>query len=318
MLIIDPTYCKRKIMDVHGAYGAAWLAQLPALVAECAERWRLELLPPFPVESYSYVAPATRVNGEPAVLKVAVPGRELACQAEALRHWDGSGTCRLLEADPEHGFLLMERVLPGGSLKAAAYAHEEDTADDEQVTQVAVEVMQRLWKPAPEQHAFPSLAEWAGDLQKLRARFHGGVGPFPAALVERAEAQFRELMNDGPSMLIHGDMNWGNILRGQREPWLVIDPKGVVGDPLYDVATFLNDPPEDLPIVELKRLLARRVAHIAEALGVERERVKRWAQAHCILAGYWTYEDHGQGWEEVFAMAELYEGIAETPHLSKK
>jgi streptomycin 6-kinase len=303
MPIIDPVYCKRKILDVYGDYGAQWLAQLPARVAEYAERWSLEVMPPFPVESYSYVAPAVRPDGESVVLKVGVLGRELTCQIESLRHWNGSGVCRLLEADAERGCLLMEHVLPGEPLKTIA--------DDERVTRVALEVMQRLWKPAPAQHDFPKVTEWAGDLEKLRARFNGGFGPFPADMVERAERQFVELLSDGsPSMLIHGDMNWGNILRGQREPWLVIDPKGVVGNPLYDAATFLNDPPEDLTRPELKRLLARRVAQIAEGLSVERARVKGWAQAHCVLAGYWTYEDHhGQGWQAVFAMAEMYDRV---------
>ena len=300
MPIVDSTFCKRKILDVHGEYGAQWLAQLPGRVAECARRWSLQVLPPFPVESYSYVAPAVRSGSEPVVLKIGVPGRELTCQIEALRRWNGSGICRLLEADTPRGFLLMERVLPGEPLKRIA--------DDEQLTCVALQVMRRLWKPAPEGHIFPSIAEWAGDLQKLRARFDGGFGPFPAAAVERAGGQFAELLSDGsPSMLIHGDMNWGNILRGQREPWLAIDPKGVVGDPLYDVAAFLNDPPQGLSGPELKRLLSRRVAQIAEGLGVERARVKTWAQAHCVLAGYWTYEDHnGLGWEAVFAQSELY------------
>ncbi|RPI30738.1 MAG: aminoglycoside resistance protein [Chloroflexota bacterium] len=302
MPIVDPTYCKRKILDIHGEYGTRWLAELPARVAECAERWALELLPPFPIESYSYVAPAVRSDGEPVVLKVGVPGRELTCQIEALRHWNGSGICRLLEADAAAGFLLMERVLPGEPLKTVA--------SEEQVTGIALDVMRQLWKPAPEQHDFPTIAEWAGDLQKLRFSFDGGCGPFPAVLIERAERQFAELLSDGPLMLIHGDMNWGNILRAQREPWLVIDPKGVVGHPLYDTATFLNDPPEGLTRPELKRLLARRVAQIAEGLGVERTRVKSWAQAHCVLAGYWIYEDHhGQGWEDAFAMAEVYDEV---------
>lgn len=304
MLTIDPSYCKRKILDVHGSDGMRWLAQLPALVAECAQRWSLRVLPPFPVESYSYVAPVICAGGEPAVLKVGVPGYELSCQVEALRHWDGSGICRLLATDAEKGCLLMERVLPGEPLKTIL--------DDETVTRVVLEVMQRLWKPAPAQGAFPSLTGWFGDLRKLRARFNGEFGPFPRAMIERAESRYAELTGDGSaSMLIHGDMNWGNILRGQRQPWLAIDPKGVVGDPLYDVATFLNDPPEGLARLELRRLFERRVAQVAESLGVSREQVKGWGQAHCVLAGYWTYEDHnGQGWEEVFEMARIYDEIA--------
>ena len=197
----------------------------------------------------------------------------------------------------------MEQILPGEQLKTVA--------DDEQVTQVAMNVMRCLWKPAPEQHIFPYVTEWIGGLQKLRLRFNGGFGPFPAKLVEQAERQFAELIDYGSEpMLIHGDMNWGNILRGQREPWLVIDPKGVVGDPLYDVATFLNDPPKEMIMPEVKRLLARRIAQISEGLGVERSRVRGWAQAHCVLAGYWIYEDHnGEGWEEAFERTEIYDGI---------
>jgi streptomycin 6-kinase len=303
MLNIDPIYCKRKILDVHGAFGAHWLEQLPVMVAECAGRWNLEVMAPFPVESYSYVVPAFR-GGEAVVLKIGVPGLEFTRQIEALRHWNGSGICRLLEADAESGFLLMERVLPGESLRSIS--------DDEQVTRVALEVMQRLWKPAPQAHNFPTVADWAADLQKLRDRFNGGFGPFPPDVIQRAERQFAELLDDGsPPMLIHGDVNWGNILRGQRQDWLLIDPKGVVGNPLYDAATFLNDPPEGLHESELKRLLSRRVAQVAEGLGFERECVKAWAQAHCILAGYWTYEDHnGQGWEAVFEMAKIYADFA--------
>ena len=308
---IDPSYCRQKILAIHGERGAQFLRDLPALLAECAGRWDLTIQPPFPIESYSYVAPAVRAGGEPVVLKVGVPDSEFIWQIDALRLWDGSGACRLLDADPERGFMLMERVLPGVSLKNAALA------DDEHVVAVAVSTMQRLWRPAPDLAArvpaynFPTVAGWFGDLQKLRARFDGSTGPLPAAPIERAERLSAELMRaSGPPMLIHGDMNWGNILRGQRQPWLVIDPKGVVGDPLYDVATFLNDPPEDLTGPELRRLLSRRIAQIAEMLGEDRARVRGWAYAHLILAGYWSYEEHGEhGWQSAFAAADLYEEV---------
>ena len=88
MPIIDPTYCKRKILDLHGEYGARWLAQLPNVVAECAERWSLEVMPPFAIESFSYVAPAVREDGEPVVLKVAVQAASLVARS---RHY-GIGT----------------------------------------------------------------------------------------------------------------------------------------------------------------------------------------------------------------------------------
>ncbi len=35
-------------------------------------------------------------------------------------------------------------------------------------------------------------------------------------------------------MLLATDLHAGNVLRAEREPWLVIDPKPFVGDPTYD------------------------------------------------------------------------------------
>jgi streptomycin 6-kinase len=36
-------------------------------------------------------------------------------------------------------------------------------------------------------------------------------------------------------VLLATDLRAANILRAEREPWLVIDPKPFAGDPAYDV-----------------------------------------------------------------------------------
>ena len=41
---------------------------------------------------------------------------------------------------------------------------------------------------------------------------------------------------------MHGDLHHDNIVSAQREPWLVIDPKGLVGDPGYETGPFINNP----------------------------------------------------------------------------
>src|SRR5579859_113968 len=93
----------RRMVEVHGAAGGAWVAQLPALLAACAARWELAVGPPFPGLSYNYVAPATRADGTPVVLKVGVPEPELANGITALRLYDGEGAVRLLDADADRG-----------------------------------------------------------------------------------------------------------------------------------------------------------------------------------------------------------------------
>ena len=39
--------------------------------------------------------------------------------------------------------------------------------------------------------------------------------------------------------LIHTDLHYANVLAADREPWLVIDPKPLAGDPAYEVAPLL-------------------------------------------------------------------------------
>jgi streptomycin 6-kinase len=112
-------------------------------------------------------------------------------------------------------------------------------------------------------------------------------------------------------MLIHGDVNPGNLLRSERDGWLAIDPKGYAGHPLYDVATFLNDPPE-MTSAELRRFQGRRVASLAEALQVMPGDILAWAEAHATLSAWWTYEDHGRVGDGALALAEMYASLAGT------
>jgi len=300
---VDPRGCARKIIDIRGRAGVEWLARLPALIDEWAARWSLVVLPPFPALSYNYVTPVVGPDGAALVLKAGVLHEELWSEIDALRLFDGRGVVRLIDADREGGALLLEHVVPGDALRAVP--------DDDERGRIAAAVMRTLWRPLPANHPFRTLADLARGLERLRATFDGGYGPFPPARIDRAAALWRELTAEAaPPMLIHGDMNPGNILRSERGGWLAIDPKGYAGDPLFDAATFLNDPPASPSAGELRRGQQRRVARLAEALGAPRDAVLAWAEAHAVLSGWWSYEDHGRGWEPALALAEMYAAMA--------
>lgn len=298
---IDPRFAQT-IAEVHGPAGAAWLADLPALLHACAKRWGLALGAPFAL-SYNYVAPATRADGTHAVLKLGVPNPELSGETAALRHYAGRGCARLLDADPAGGALLIERLLPGTSLAALE--------DDQAATRVAAGVMRALWQPPPAEHSFVSVARWGLGFGRLRARFGGGPGPLPEPLVARAEALFAELLaSSAAPALLHGDLHHDNILAAERAPWLAIDPKGVVGEPAYEVGAFLRNPIERvLRAPNPTRLLARRIAIFAEELGFERSRLAGWGFAQAVLSAWWSIEDHGHGWEHAITLAERLEPL---------
>lgn len=302
MTTIIPDTFTQTMLELHGDKGAAWLAQLPALIADCEKRWSLTVQPPFPDLSYNYAAPAICADGSLAVLKIGVINPELLSEIEALRLYDGHGMARLLDADPKQGVLLLERLQPGTPLITLA--------DDEAATAVAAQVMQQLWQPAPAGHSFPAVGDWARGMDRLRASFDDGYGPFPQRLVETAVSLFDELLpSQSDPVLLHGDLHHWNILQAQREPWLALDPKGVIGEPAYEVGAGLRNPVDRLTSwPDLKRIQQQRIAQFADILNLDRQRLLGWGIAQAVLSAWWSYEDHGRVGNVALACAESLSG----------
>ena len=299
-----PDGVARTAVELYGERGAAWAQRLPALIATLAERWGFRVLSPLAGLAANYVAAVVCADGTEAVLKVAVPNPEVLTEIEALRLYAGGGAARLLQADEAEGALLVERLQPGTPLA--------DLADDEQTIAIAAEVMRRLWRLLPAAHPFPSVADWARGLERLRARFGGGTGPFPAALVERAESLFAALIASAAApVLLHGDLHHWNIVRARREPWLAIDPKGLAGEAAYEAGALVrNCLPEPAAPGPTRRLLARRIDQLADALGCERERLLGWSLAQAVLSAWWSYEDTGRIWGQALTVAECLSRLA--------
>ncbi|MGZ6387830.1 MAG: aminoglycoside phosphotransferase family protein [Ktedonobacterales bacterium] len=269
------------IAEYFGARGAAWLVELPDLLAQYAREWQLELLPPFAPLSFNYVAPVVRADGSLAVLKVGVPEEEARTGIAFLRLCDGDGAVRLLEADAEHCALLMERAFPGIPLTRLE--------DDDEATGIAAELMRVLWRPVPATHSFITVARRLRAFARVREMHGGGAGPLPEGMLSRAEGLAVELLASAPyERVLHGDLHHDNIVSAQRVPWLAIDPKGLVGDPGFETGALMNNPYGRMETwTAPARQFARRADILAERLGYPRERILAWSFTQAILSACW-------------------------------
>jgi len=238
--------------------GAAWLERLPRLVEGLAETWRLRLGEPLAGGNVALVLAAEREDGSPAVLKLNFPEPESEHEAEALLFWDGDGAVRLLEHDPARRALLLARAVPGTSALALE--------DDEAVRAVAA-VLRRLHSRPAHGVPFRRLADearrWAEQLPEL------------AATVADL------LADETPPVVLHQDLHAANVLAaGDR--WIAIDPKPLVGDAAFDVASLVRDrrPLADRHVVE------RRLDLLADELGHDRERMRAWSWVHAVAWGH--------------------------------
>jgi streptomycin 6-kinase len=276
--------------------GYAFLKALPESIADASARWGLTDVEPSPTLSYNFVAFANR-GDEQVVLKMGVPNREFESEMATLRLFNGEGACRLIDCDEERYWMLLERLKPGVMLATVK--------DDEEATHIAVEVMQKIWRPAPEGDVFIRLTDWFDGLKRLRRMYDGGTGPLTEKLVARAERSAKDfLIENHKPVLMHGDFHHFNILSSERG-WLIIDPKGVIGPAGYEVGPLLINPWSDLiNMNDYQGMTRRRIDILHERLGFERERIREWGLAHAVLSAWWGIEDN-TGWEYALAFAGM-------------
>jgi len=255
----------------------AWLERLPSTIEVLQDRWALSLGLPWSSEaSCAWVAPGVRKDGTQVVLKLGMPHMEAAQEMEGLQFWDGEPTVRLLEADASRNALLLERCEPGTSLRDVPEA-EQDV--------VIAELLHRLWRRPPAPHPFRPLsmmiASWAEETLAARARW---TDP---DLVRTGLRVFEELGGaSSDDVLLATDLHAGNVLRAQREPWLVIDPKPFLGDRAYDATQHL---------INCKARMAgsprATIRRFADLLHVDDQRVRMWMFARLAAEPRETWTD---------------------------
>jgi streptomycin 6-kinase len=132
-------------------------------------------------------------------------------------------------------------------------------------------------------------AQWASETRADAARWPD------AGLVQEGLRLFEELPRTSRSaVLLATDLHAGNILRAQREPWLVIDPKPFVGDPAYDATQHLLNCEG-----RLRAAPEATIRRFADLLEVDHERVRLWVFARSAAESRDVWDD------DSFALARV-------------
>lgn len=252
----------------------AWTADLPAVVAEVAQRWSLKLGEPYqPGGQCSWVAPASTRLGDDLVLKVGWRHAEAEHEADALALWDGHGAVRLHAAweTDRSSVLLLERCTPGTPLGHLLAEPEQDA--------VVAGLLRRLWRQPPAGHRFRPLQamcrQWAQEFEQQLERSPHRIDP---GLARDGMAVFRSLPATAERhVVLCTDLHAENILAARRAPWLAIDPKPYLGDPAYDALQHMLNCPERLAADPIA--LTRRMADV---LDLDPDRLQLWLFARCV------------------------------------
>jgi len=274
---------------------AAWIADLPGIVAQLAERWSLHVGEPFQPGGFcSWTAPVATLAGSEAadrggmaagdelVLKVGFPfdSGEQRDEAAALRIWDGDGAIRVYGSveTPTATALLLERCVPGSRLRDVLPEPARDV--------VVADMLRRLWArasaaPADSGWPFRPLTEMCDPWADRFWRDYAAADPalrLDPGVARDGITLFRELPRTADrTVLLCTDLHSENILAARRAPWLVIDPKPYLGDPAYDLLQHMINCDDRLDADPAG--LCDRMAKLA---GVDPGRARLWLFARAV------------------------------------
>ncbi|MFE7194754.1 aminoglycoside phosphotransferase family protein [Kitasatospora sp. NPDC057541] len=270
-----PDWLTRSITAAHPAEATSWLAELPTLVSAQLTRLGVTLDRVLdPGGTLSLVAYVHRDDDlTPAALKVSLRTPETAHEPEALTTWAGRGAVLLLDAHrtPTSSVLLLERL--HGEIPLRSLAEPKAMLE-------ATSLLHRLWLPLPVSHPHHKLPTTPTTLP-------GGLPALPdeatPLLTEARETAASLTASATEEFLLHGDFHHGNVLAADRAPWLAIAPRPLVGERAYDLARLALDRADTLVgSPGLPAALRRRLHQLADALDVDRDRLRGWTLVRAV------------------------------------
>jgi streptomycin 6-kinase len=258
-----------------------WLESLPDTVAHLCAKWSIELEPAIPDPYITLVLFGHSAQLGPVVIKSSPLAGEFRAEATALSLADGDHVSRLHDADFERSAMVVERILPGTQLRNVPMP-------DEDATRLAAEMARTFWRDVPDPTGLHPLRTW------MRALFDWTPQPELLAtdLVEQAQEIATMLLAESSrSCLLHGDLQHHNILRRDAGSWAIIDPKGLYGDPGYEIAAWMYNPPEVSSRPDYIDLATRRITICADAWGIAEDKLAAWAFVGTVLNACWSASD---------------------------
>ncbi len=269
----------KNILDIYGDQGKDWLKALPNLTAKLANKHQLTDLQPVANMSFNYVATGLQ-NKKPIILKLGANNKALAKEATCLQAFAQHGAAEVIASEP--GMILIQRANPGTTLK------EYFPSKDKQATSILCERIQQLHTAeVPKQHNFLNLKELLTTLDNDLA--------IPLDILSKARQLRGDLLASTDNVvLLHGDLHHENILK-HGDSWLAIDPKGFVGDPVFEVCAFIHNPiPELLEQANPERIINNRIKYCADLLGFPIQRIQDWLFVKSALCWAWCLDDNMQ------------------------
>jgi streptomycin 6-kinase len=284
----------------QGAAGRRWLKALPNMVTDLETEWSLSVGRVLTGGTESFVADVVTHSGQRAVLKVALPGRDVSHEIECLLLGAGHGYVRLIKYDRKREAMLQERL--GDSLARSSLPIPKQV-------EIICRTLCRAWE-APPDGEFLSGAEKARSLDRFIHETWDTLGrPVSSHVIRQVAicARSREEGFDPESaVLAHGDPHASNLLADPAtQGYTFVDPDGLFVEPAYDLGVLMREWSDELLAAgNPLRVAWERCRLLSQLTGVDPEPIWEWGLLERVSTGLLAMLVGLEGGREMLTVAE--------------
>jgi streptomycin 6-kinase len=110
--------------------------------------------------------------------------------------------------------------------------------------------------------------------------------------MNKAQEIYISIANKYPrQMLLHGDFHHDNILLGKDGAYIIIDPKGVIDDPVFDIPRFILNEFDDEITPELSRKINFSLSVFENELEVPNDILRQSLYVETTMGACWNVQD---------------------------
>jgi len=272
---------KNKIIE-H--YGESFYEELLKSLRIYTEKWELDIIEFVNYYSVNCIFICNSKQFGEAVLKIGNPCKEVFTEISVLKEYGGKHYCKLFDSDAENGIILEEYIKPGTRLREAQDLKKRTTSFSK--------IFNKLHIEPHESGIYPTYCDWVSRITEYMSKREDYKELYKLML--KAKDVCLELSDEYQGkMLLHGDLHHDNILLGDNNEYKIIDPKGVVGDPIFDISRFILNEFYDYGYVTYnfyKEHVEAVVKLLEESIQVPADTIKRCIFVEMTMVNCWNVE----------------------------
>lgn len=279
-----PESAKKGIYKYMGDKTDGFLSQVDKRLEKYTDIWRLNNITFMPTNTVNLLFSCVSDLYGRCVLKMCIPGPEVSTEVNCLRAYDGKGYCKLWDYDLSDDVLILEQIIPGDQMWEV-----DDYYERARLMAITVKDLHISYNG---QEQYPTYLSWMERIHSTLTKM-GGLEDVLFYLNEAMKIYTELKQRHNRVCLLHGDLHQENMLLNSKGGYTIIDPKGVVDDPVMETARFLMN---EIPCDEIK--IREMVKIMSPVIGISENDIIKSMFVDAALSNSWCMEDHYPTWED--------------------